>query len=105
MESDLSLCTKGQNFVPKPLNLIKKFDEFSAFSRKLRLAVYHQHRKREREHEGDSSFKDGSEDGVDNSDSYDSGDSDLESETTGYPWTPKSTFDPQLGQVQLLSNF
>ena len=58
--------------------------------------MYHRRRKREREHEGASSFKEGSEGGVQNSDSYDSGDSDLESETTRYPWTPKNTFNPAL---------
>ena len=106
-ESDLSLCGKGQKFVPKPLrrDLTKKFDEFSAFSRKLHLAVYHQRKKREREHEGASSFKEGSENGVQNSDSYDSGDSALESEITRYPWTPKSTFDPQLGVNPALEEF
>ena len=48
MESDLSLCRKGQKFVP------------------------------------------GSE---------------LESETTRYPWTPKSTFDPQPGANPALGEF
>ena len=44
--------------------------------------VHYQHRKRESEHEGGSSFKEGLEDGVDNSDNYDSRDSHLELEST-----------------------
>ena len=40
-----------------------------------------------------------------NSDSYNSGNSDLESETTRYPWTPKSTFDPQPGVNPALEEF
>ena len=48
-ESDLSLCAKGQKFIPKPLriDLVKKYEDFTSFCRKLRLALYHSRRRRE----------------------------------------------------------
>ena len=48
-ESDLSLCAKGQKFIPKPLriDLVRKYEDFTLFCRKLRLALYHSRRRRE----------------------------------------------------------
>ena len=47
IESDLSLCAKGQKFIPKPLriDLVKKYDDFTSFCRRLRLALYHSRRR------------------------------------------------------------
>ena len=56
-ESDLSLCAKGQKFIPKPLriDLVKKYEDFTSFCRKLRLALYHSRRRREITVEGSES--------------------------------------------------
>ena len=56
-ESDLSLCAKGQKFIPKPLriDLVKKYSDFTSFCRKLRLALYHSRRRREITAEGSES--------------------------------------------------
>ena len=45
-ESDLSLCAKGQKFIPEPFRIdpVKKYDDFTSFCRKLRLALYHSRR-------------------------------------------------------------
>ena len=56
-ESDLSLCAKGQKFIPKALriDLVKKYDNFTSCCRKLRLALYHSRRGREITVEGSES--------------------------------------------------
>ena len=56
-ESDLSLCAKGQKFISKPLriDLVKKYDDFTSFCMKLKLALYHSRRIREITVEGSES--------------------------------------------------
>ena len=45
-DSDISLCGKGQKFVPIPIrtDLIKKHEDFISFSRKMRLKIYFDNR-------------------------------------------------------------
>ena len=57
IELDLSICAKGQKFIPEPLriDLVKKYENFTSFCRKLRLALYHSRRRREIMVEGSES--------------------------------------------------
>ena len=55
-ESNLSLCAKDLNCAKSlRIDLVKKYEDFTSFCRKLRLALYHSRRRREITGEGSES--------------------------------------------------
>ena len=87
----LRLLSKGQKFVPAPkkIDRVKKFDDFMAFARKLRLAIYFYEKAKWDQEEGGKGEK---------------------REETGaisekMPWEKPSEFNPAPGQSEALEDF
>ena len=83
--AQLKLLAKGQKFVPSPhkVDRVSKYEDFMAFARKLRFALYFS---RIREETGDEGMG-------------------TSLDTDKMPWVKPSTFDPPPGQNDTLEEF
>ena len=81
-QAQLNLLAKGQKFIPTPkkVDRVQKFKDFLSFARKLRLAIFFHRRSQE------------------------GGGGEI-SESTQYPWTKASEFDPVPGENMALEEF